>query len=110
RLLLANVTSLITYMDVNVKRQAYAYRMLVMKSTVAVYINYKWHKFCLVNSQLAGAHTVTILGIVVVFTLLYSSSPRNILIFLFIFVLNWPDALRQFLQRPAPAGERTPDS
>ena len=46
-----------------------------MKSTVAVYINYKWHKFCLVNSQLAGAHTVTILGIVVVFTLLYSSSP-----------------------------------
>src|SRR4029434_3003952 len=71
RLLLANVTSLITYMDVNVKRQAYAYRMLVMKSTVAVYINYKWHKFCLVNSQLAGAHTVTILGIVVVFTLLY---------------------------------------
>ena len=36
--------------------------------------------------------------------------PRNILTFLFIFVLNWPDALRQFLQRPAPAGERTPDS
>ena len=31
--------------------------MLVMKSTVAVYINYKWHKFCLVNSQLAGAYT-----------------------------------------------------
>lgn len=31
--------------------------MLVMKSTVAVYIHYKWHKFCLVNSQLAGAYT-----------------------------------------------------
>ena len=31
--------------------------MLVMKSTVAVYIHYKLHKFCLVNSQLAGAYT-----------------------------------------------------
>src|SRR4029434_8180692 len=84
--------------------------MLII-STVAVYIHYKWHKFCLVNSQLAGAYTHSNHfgdsgGV-------HSSVqflPRNILKILFIFVLNWPDALRHFLQRPAPAGERTPDS
>ena len=85
--------------------------MLVMKSTVAVYIHYKWHKFCLVNSQLAGAYTHSNHfgdsgGVHPSVQFL----PRNILKILFIFVLNWPDALRQFLQRPAPAGERTPDS
>ena len=91
--------------------------MLVMKSTVAVYIHYKWHKFCLVNSQLAGAYTHSNHfgdsgGVHPSVQFL----PRNILkcicvfCFVLIFVLNWLDALRQFLQRPAPAGERTPDS
>src|SRR4029434_2687871 len=92
--------------------------MLVMKSTVAVYIHYKWHKFCLVNSQLAGAYTHSNhFGDSVGVHPSVQVLPRNILkyicflfCFVFIFVLNWPDALRQFLQRPAPAGERTRDS
>src|SRR4029434_10242584 len=93
--------------------------MLVMKSTVAVYIHYKWHKFCLVNSQLAGAYTHSNhFGDSVVtprspfctvppqeYTKMYMCV---LFCFVFIFVLNWPDALRHFFAEAAV--ERTPDS